>query len=35
MSNVLVEWETGDTTYEPLDLIAKMIQLHALSADMP
>ena len=21
--NVLVEWETGETTYEPLDLIAK------------
>jgi hypothetical protein len=20
--NVLIEWETGDTTYEPLDLIA-------------
>jgi hypothetical protein len=23
MYNVLVEWETGETTYEPLDLIAK------------
>jgi hypothetical protein len=21
--NVLIEWETGETTYEPLDLIAK------------
>ena len=21
--NILVEWETGETTYEPLDLIAK------------
>jgi hypothetical protein len=22
MYNVLVEWETGETTYEPLDMIA-------------